>query len=229
MRGASLFGPFGAAAQDPRLAAPCHRHAVEEFRLVFLMEHAALLQGFLEPLFRRHARQHVSAEPERIAAQHHSRTLAEKAVRRVRNQADRLVGEAVPTIDMILLLPEPALHLEPELDRRVVGQRLDRGLLRVRDLDRDLREDAGRDRADHEVGGGGAGLPGLGIGPLGGDALVVLGDLGHLRVEADQVADLLGEGITDPAHPALGLEHGLLHHVFEVEADLVPHLAVEHI
>jgi hypothetical protein len=135
----------------------------------------------------------------------------------------------VAAIDIVVLFPKAATHLQPDLDLAGIGHGLDGGHHLVGDLGVDLAQDTQRDGADAPVGLGRRRLAGGGVLPGDGDALVVLGDLADLGVVGDQALDLLGEGLADHVHAAHRLEHGGLHLVAHEEGHRGPDLGIQHV
>ena len=131
-----------------------------------------------------------------------------------------LVGIGDAAIDLVVLFPEAALHLQPHLQRRLIGQLVDGGLHRPPTFIGNLAQDRGGNGADAPIGRWRCAARRRSAVDIGrGDALVVLMDVDDLAIVLDQRAQLLAEGLADLAHAALGLEDRALHFVIVARAD----------
>ena len=211
MRGALLRVPCAKAAIAPRHAMPADADAVLELRRVLRMDLRTHRDDFLQAPRRIHR-----GVPERIAGEHigaeqHALAAQVAAVIRVRNLRDRQVGIADSAVDALVLLPEPAPELQARLQRSVIRQCIDRGLQLCRDPQLELAQDRDRQSADAPVGLRDADRAVVAVRIIDRDPPLVLVDLEHPRVVADQGTDLAREGLRDPVHAAHRLENGGLH------------------
>ena len=164
----------------------------------------------LGPVGGRQGRDPRRLAAEGVVAQDHA-LLPLPAGGRQRDGADaRQIGEDVAAVDVVVLFPEPALHLQADLVHRRVADPAHRLLKARRDVHRDVLRHRQGDGADAVVGADlplGALRPGVGDGharrrllDLVDDGLVVdhaLGDVAH-------------EAAGDLVHAAHRLEHGPL-------------------
>ena len=141
-----------------------------------------------------------------IEAEQHA-LVAEVAPRRIREVAERQVRVEVTAEDLVVLLPEPPLHLQPHLRARAVR----RGLHRRHRLRRQVDVEAAQDRqrqARHAVVGRDfrhrAGL-GVLVGHL--HAVGRLANRDDLGAERDLVAELPLKAFRELVHAADRLEH----------------------
>ena len=202
--------------------------AALELLLVLRVDFRAVLQRVLDAILRRLGGGDIGRGAEAVAAQEHALALGEEIPLGIADRVVGLVGIADAAIDMVVLLPEAALHLQAHLQRRHVGQLVDGVLHRLADIHRDLAEHRGGDGADAPVGRSGLGrAAGLAVYVGNGDALVALLDLDDLAIVLDQRFQRLAEGLADLAHAALGLEDRGLHVIGEARADRGPQAGLQ--
>lgn len=98
----------------------------------------------LDPLLRGHAGKIVCCRTKHVSPQQDRRAAREVAVAGIGNLADWLIGKADSAIYLVILLPEPAFELKPQLDGGRIGHCHDRGPERRADLYIKLGEDGQR-------------------------------------------------------------------------------------
>src|SRR5690242_11412386 len=143
-----LVRPVPGTPQREGRAMPGDGNAVLELRLVLRMDLGAVVDCAPHALLRRHGREFVGIRSiPGIAAQQN--TLAGRVVvsAGIGNLPDRQIGVADAAEDDVVLLPEPALELQADLDRGSVGHGTDRGFHGVADLNIDLAQDSERNGA----------------------------------------------------------------------------------
>src|SRR6202790_3140932 len=145
-----FVAPVAGATQCKGYAMPGHRDAVLEFSAVLRMNAGADLDRAGDPLGRRHRGEFVGVG----GAEQHAPAGAIEAAVRIGDLPDRQIGIADTAIDRLVLLPEPAPELQPDLDRPRIRHGVDRGLHAVADIDRKLAQDRERDGADAPIGPG---------------------------------------------------------------------------
>src|SRR5262245_5379212 len=113
---------------------------------------------------------------------------------RIGDLSDRQIGVADSAINRFVFLPEPALELQSDFDRRGIGYRVDRSLHAGAYVDLDLAENGEREGADASVSFCqmcNSGRFDVDVGD--GDAAIILLNPGHLCIVANEIVDLPGE------------------------------------
>nr|GEU28535.1 hypothetical protein [Tanacetum cinerariifolium] len=146
-----------------------------------------------------------------VVAEHHALFLLPVGRRQRNGVNPAQVGQHVAAVDMVVLFPEAALHLQADLAHRRIRHGC-HGLLEcVRKIGVDLAQHRQRDRAQAVVGADARHLAADRILVGDGHALVALADVLHLGAVADHLAQAFFECLGNGVHAAHGLEHGGLH------------------
>ncbi len=208
--GSRLIRPVARAPERERDPVPGDRNAILELGDILRMDLGAELHRAPDSLGRRHRGELVRVRSvEGVSAEQHALAAGIEIRARIGNLADREIGIADAAEDVLVLLPEPARELQPEFDRRRVGNGVDRRLHRRGHIDRELAQDGERQRAYAPVG---FGLPNRSarseVLECDRHAGFVLTDRNDFRAISNAIGDLPRERLADPAHAADGLEHG---------------------
>ena len=155
---------------------------------------AAIFDGALDALRRRKRGELDSAHARKSSAPSSTPLPALEVIRcSDRKSSVRQVGEADATVDGLVLLPEAALELQPDLDGGSIGHCID-GFCSWPTIHLHLAQHRERDGAHAPIGPGVLADPAsLGVNIGDGDALFVLGDLGDLGVVPDKLAPPRGQ------------------------------------
>src|SRR5579863_545977 len=210
---------------------PGDRYARLELGSILRMDLGAACEGDLDALGRRHRREFVGIRPaEKIGAEQYAPAAKIITGTRIGNLPDRQVGVGDSAENMLVLFPEASPELQSDLDRAGIGNRVDCHLHRAGNVDGDLAQHGQRQGADAPVG-----LRLLHASSRrevlvrDDDAALVLLDRGRLGAVANDIRQLAGEGLADPAHAADRLEHRRLKVVIEKILQAAPQARGENV
>src|SRR5580698_7373763 len=134
-----------------RNPAPAHRNTRFEFAQVLRMNPRALRHRYPDSLRGRQGPDLVRIRSPYIGAEQHAFAGAAVVAGRITNRRYGQVRVGYSAIDVLVLLPEAALELKADLDRRLVRHGTYRILHRRPHVDVDLAQDGQRDRAYQPV------------------------------------------------------------------------------
>src|SRR5580700_9564074 len=173
-----LIRPVARAAKGERYAMPGDGNAVLELAQILRVDLGAERDRALHSLGWRHRRELVRVRSiERISAEQHALAARVEIRAGIGNLSNREIGVGDPAKNVLVLLPESTRELQPELHRGSIRNSVDRRLHPRGHVDRDLAQDAQRNRAYAPVGPHFPDRPAAGkVLELDGDAAVILPD-----------------------------------------------------
>src|SRR5258705_8302147 len=131
---------------------PRDRDAIFELGRVLRMDLRTEFDRLAYALLRRQRGEFVRIRAPDVTTEQHALAGLVHAGHRIADHLDRQIGVADAAVDALVFLPEAALELQADLDRRFVRHGLNRSGHARTDLDRDFAEDRQRNRAQAPVG-----------------------------------------------------------------------------
>ena len=190
---------------------PFHREGILEFNGILRMNFCALLQGQFFAAGRGEVVKRLRIG-KMVGADNHPLAAGIQAVEGIVDLGNRLIGDRAPAVDVVILLPEPALELQSDLARVVGPTQLQGGDGGRGEITRQPREQVRGQGANAEITRNFLYFSFEG-GVVVDDADAARGgapDFPDLGPVANDAGETIRKGIRDAVHAAHRSEHGAL-------------------